>query len=89
MIEEILGDDKVSGIRMRDLTNDARSDLEAAGVFVYIGLVPNTALVQGTPGLDSSGAIPTDSWMRTDRPRPVCRRDGPLRFAGPGCQFRR
>ncbi len=68
VVEEILGDDKVSGIRMRDLTNDVRSDLETAGVFVYIGLVPNTALVRGTTGLDSSGAIPTDSWMRTERP---------------------
>lgn len=68
VVEEILGDDKVSGIRMRDLTNDAMSDLEAAGVFVYIGLVPNTTLVRGTTGLDSSGAILTDSWMRADRP---------------------
>jgi len=64
-IEDILGDDKVSAVRIRDMTDGASSDLETAGVFVYTGLKPNTALLQGQLGLDPSGAIATDASMRT------------------------
>jgi thioredoxin reductase (NADPH) len=65
-VEEIIGADKVAGIRIRDMTNGTVSELETAGVFVYIGLKPSTATVRGRVGLDSSGAVLTDAWMRTD-----------------------
>ena len=48
------------------MTAGTASDLEAAGVFVYTGLKPDTALVQGQLGLDPSGAVPADAWMRTE-----------------------
>jgi thioredoxin reductase (NADPH) len=66
VIEEILGEDKVSAVRIRDMTGNAASDLETAGVFVYIGLTPNTALLQGGVRLDSNGAVVTDGSMRTE-----------------------
>jgi len=66
IVEEVLGADKVTAVRIRDMTDGTTSELETAGVFVYIGLKPNTALLQGRLGLDSSGAIPTDAWMRTE-----------------------
>jgi thioredoxin reductase (NADPH) len=65
-VEEILGADKVAAVRIRDLQSGAAAELEAAGVFVYTGLVPNTALVRGLLGLDSAGAIATDASMRTE-----------------------
>jgi thioredoxin reductase (NADPH) len=65
IVEDILGADKVTALRIRDMTNGATSDLETAAVFVYIGLTPNTALLQGRLVLDPAGAIPTDGWMRT------------------------
>ncbi len=64
-VEEIVGEAKVSGVRIRDMTSGATSVLEASGVFVYIGLQPNAAAFSGPLKLDPSGAIPTDSWMRT------------------------
>ena len=64
-VEEILGGDKVAAVRIRDMTDGAVSELETSGVFVYIGLKPSTTLLEGQLGLDSSGAIPTDAWMRT------------------------
>jgi thioredoxin reductase (NADPH) len=64
-VEDVLGDDKVSAVRIRDMTAGTASDLEAAGVFVYTGLKPNTALVQGQLGFDATGAIATDASMRT------------------------
>lgn len=40
------------------------TDLEVAGLFVYIGLEPTTAWLNGLTELDSSGRIVTDSAMR-------------------------
>jgi thioredoxin reductase (NADPH) len=65
-VEEILGDAKVSGLRMRDMSAGKVSDLQADAVFVYIGLKPNTAFLHGGIRLDNSGGIPTDGWMRTE-----------------------
>jgi thioredoxin reductase (NADPH) len=65
IVEEILGSDKVTAVRVRDMADGTTTELETAGVFVYIGLKPNTTLLQGQLALDSSGAILTDAWMRT------------------------
>jgi thioredoxin reductase (NADPH) len=63
-VEEILGDRTVSGVRVRAAAvGDARLDL--AGVFVYVGLAPNTDCMQSLVVLDADGHVPTDAWMRT------------------------
>jgi thioredoxin reductase (NADPH) len=65
VVEEILGADKVSGIRVRDAARGAVV-LEVAALFVYIGLQPNTAFLNGQIRLDPSGRIPVDGRMRTE-----------------------
>jgi thioredoxin reductase (NADPH) len=65
VVEEILGADKVSGIRVRDAARGA-IELEVAALFVYIGLQPNTAFLNGQIRLDPSGRIPVDGRMRTE-----------------------
>ena len=62
---EILGDDAVSGLRYRNTVNGKTGDLEVVGVFLYIGLSPNTKYLFGQMDLDFGGGIPTDSKMRT------------------------
>jgi thioredoxin reductase (NADPH) len=47
MVEEVLGDGQVGGVRLRDLQSDAITELEAGGLFVAIGHTPNTALFDG------------------------------------------
>ena len=44
IVEEVLGDDKVTGIRLRDAVTDEVSELAADGFFVAIGHDPNTSL---------------------------------------------
>jgi thioredoxin reductase (NADPH) len=66
-VEDIMGDTKVSGLRLREVGSGASGDLNADAVFVYIGLVPNTGILNGRIKLNS-GAIATDSWMRTELP---------------------
>ena len=65
-VQEILGDAKVTGVRMRDMSGGAVSDLAAEAVFVYTGLQPNTAFLGGRIKLGSGGGIPTDEWMHTE-----------------------
>jgi thioredoxin reductase (NADPH) len=63
-VTEILGDTTVQGIRVRD-SRGTISDLALAGVFIYVGLTPNTAFLQDLDVLDAAGRVRTDIWMRT------------------------
>jgi thioredoxin reductase (NADPH) len=44
VVEEVLGDDRVTGIRVRNLVTGETSDLDTDGFFVAIGHDPNTGL---------------------------------------------
>ncbi len=48
---------KVTGVRLRDVKTNRESVLECAGVFVAIGLIPNTQLFKGVLDMDESGYI--------------------------------
>ncbi len=65
-VEEVLGADKLTGVRIREVTLGSMAELELAALFVYIGLQPNTAFMRGQMKLDPSGQIPVDAWMRTE-----------------------
>jgi thioredoxin reductase (NADPH) len=67
VVEELLGDGRVEGVRLRDLAGGT-STVEVAGVFVHIGRVPNTELLVGLLPLDEHGRVPTDTRMRTEQP---------------------
>jgi thioredoxin reductase (NADPH) len=64
VVEAIVGDGTVSGVLLQ--TKGATPALRALkGVFVYVGLEPNTAFLHGVVALDGSGHIETDIMMRT------------------------
>jgi thioredoxin reductase (NADPH) len=67
-VEEILGEDTVTGVRIRDAAAGDTSDLELGGVFIYVGLQPNTELLADLLELDEDGRIRTDPAMRTELP---------------------
>ena len=66
-MEEILGDEVVSGVRVRDLATDEVSQIDLAGFFVYVGMQPNTAFLKNVLKLSDKGHVPTDGWMKTER----------------------
>jgi thioredoxin reductase (NADPH) len=68
VVEEILGDDVVTGVRLRDLRSKETARLDLSGLFVYVGLQPNTALLRGLVKLTDTGHVPTDVSMQTERP---------------------
>lgn len=66
-IQEILGDETVAGVRVRDTAGGEMSEVALAGVFVYIGMKPNTELLRDLVNLTESKHVPTDGWMKTER----------------------
>jgi len=48
VLDEVLGDDSgVTGIRIRNVKNDNKRDIEVHGVFIAIGHRPNTGIFEG------------------------------------------
>jgi thioredoxin reductase (NADPH) len=66
-VEEILGDEVVSAVRARNLATDEVSQIDLAGLFVYVGMQPNTAFLKNVLKLSDKGHVPTDGWMKTER----------------------
>jgi thioredoxin reductase (NADPH) len=67
VVEEILGEEVVSGARARNLASNEVSQVDLAGIFIYVGMKPNTAFLKDLVQLSSTGHVPTDSWMKTER----------------------
>jgi alkyl hydroperoxide reductase subunit F len=66
---EILGDGaKVTGLRFKDRATGTERTIELAGVFVQIGLVPNTEWLKGTLELSKYGEIVVDARGATSVP---------------------
>jgi thioredoxin reductase (NADPH) len=68
VVEEVLGEETVSAIRWREIATGASHTIKVAGVFVYIGLDPNTAFLRNVVALDAAGHIEADAMMRTTLP---------------------
>ncbi len=67
--ESIDGDgQKVTGITYLDKETGEKKTLSAAGVFIYVGVIPQTAPFKDLGILDEKGWIPTDEHMRTKVP---------------------
>jgi thioredoxin reductase (NADPH) len=67
-VSAILGDDGVSGVRLRNVKDDTRSEIECSGLFPFIGVVPNTEFVPA-PLLTATGHIKTGPGLATSDPR--------------------
>ena len=66
---EVLGDDrKVTGLRYEDRATQAAHTLALDGVFVQIGLLPNTEWLKGAVALSPRGEIEIDDRCRTSLP---------------------
>ena len=59
VLTDVLGDDAVSGVRLKDVATGQERDLPAGGVFYAIGFTPNTSLFAGQLDLDKDGYVVT------------------------------
>ena len=60
VLESINGEDNVESISIRNVHNDAKSSLDVAGVFIAVGLVPNSNTFRDIVPLDEKGYIIAD-----------------------------
>ena len=67
-ITAIAGDDAVAAVKTRNAATGQESETPLAGLFVYVGLQPNSALAAGLLETDGAGHIPVNLWMETAVP---------------------
>ena len=67
-VQEILGEDTVSGVRCLNVEADREETVGLSGMFVYVGLEPNSAMVEGVAAMDNSGHIEVGLSMETSVP---------------------
>ncbi len=65
---EILGDDKVRGLRVEKLPTGEKVDVPCEGIFVFVGFAPSSAYLPQAVGRDERGYILTDEHMATAAP---------------------
>jgi thioredoxin reductase (NADPH) len=58
-VDEVLGTDRVTGVRLRDAQTGKTREMAAGGVFVAIGHTPNTQLLAGQLEMDQTGYLIT------------------------------
>ena len=68
VVEEVIGNGGLTGVRTRKVSDGKVGELELAGLFVYVGLAPATTWLNQLIELDPTGRIPTDTAMRCRQP---------------------
>ncbi|HSL11140.1 MAG TPA: thioredoxin-disulfide reductase [Actinomycetota bacterium] len=70
VVDEVLGDDAVTGVKLRNVGSEEVTELRTDGVFMAIGHDPNTSLFRGQLELDDEG------YVKVDEPRTATSVDG-------------
>ncbi len=68
VVKDILGDRKVTGLKLENRVTGEEEVLEVDGVFIAIGHDPNTSLVKGLLELDERGYVKTHDFVKTSLP---------------------
>lgn len=67
-VEELIAEDRLKALKLKNVKSDELSELEVDGVFVSIGRIPSTELVKDQLELDKAGYIIADESTRTNLP---------------------
>lgn len=65
IVEEVVGEDKIKQLKIKNVKDNHISLLDVDGMFLYIGLLPNTDIFEGVQK-DEQGYIITDEFMKTN-----------------------
>ena len=68
VVTELLHEDKVTGIKLKDVNTGEETTVPCDGVFISVGRKPATELVQGQLDLDGMGYIISDETTKTSLP---------------------
>lgn len=64
VVTEIIGNTRIEGIKVKNAATNEEKTIKAHGVFVLIGLSPNSGMFKGLLELDEKGYIRSDEDMR-------------------------
>ena len=67
-VSEFISDEKVTGVKIKDVNTDEESVVECDGVFISVGRKPATELVKDQLELDSGGYVIADESTKTNIP---------------------
>lgn len=67
VVDEILGGEKVEAVRIMNLKTKKEKKLCCGGIFIFVGLLPNTSFVKGIVELDKGNYIVVNNKMETSR----------------------
>ena len=65
VVTEIVGEDKVEAVKLKNVETDEESTLDTDGVFIFIGHTPNTQIFEDQLELDNNGYIKVNNLMET------------------------
>lgn len=68
IVTEIVGEEKVGSVKLKNVVTAEESTLETDGVFIFIGHTPNTQIFEGQLELDDNGYIKVNNLMETSVP---------------------
>ncbi len=68
VVDQIVGTEHLEKLVLRHVRTGEKQDLAVDGLFVYVGLKPNTEFLRGTLNLDPQGYIVTNEKMETEIP---------------------
>lgn len=67
-VKQLLRDQAVTGVRVRNKKTGKERDIPCGGVFVAVGYLPNTELYRGQVELDEAGYVLADETTQTNLP---------------------
>jgi len=68
VVESVLGDAAVTGVKLRNVRTGEMRDMPCTGVFPFIGCEPTTGFLDASAQRDATGALITDTELRTSIP---------------------
>ena len=68
VVEEVQGETKVNGLRIKNVVTGEASTMPVDGVFIFIGHNPNTGMFSGQLDMDDKGVIRVNTMLETNVP---------------------
>ncbi|MCL2840625.1 MAG: FAD-dependent oxidoreductase [Defluviitaleaceae bacterium] len=65
-IDEVLGEEMVEGVMLKNMKTNEKTQMETNGVFVFIGSIPSTEFLKGKVNMNPQGYIETTEKMETN-----------------------
>jgi len=67
VIDQITGENKVEAVTIRNVKTNSTTELACQGVFIFVGIGPNTNFIKNLLNIDESGFIMTDQDLGTSK----------------------